>query len=601
MEDLSLSTNKMRAKTLAVVAGSALILTGCGGDGEPDPGADAPPAGEETEEPTGEATGGEEPPAATGPFTYGYEQEFQSYNPNTAESNLAANHQMLQQVLEGFWYFGPDGSIVSNENFGTYEITSEDPFTVSYTIGDDVSWSDGDPFDCDDIMLHWAVTSGNPPTGMEDEEGNPIRVFSTAGTVGLEDSEPPTCVDGEKSFDLVYDVPYADYASAFGVGMMPAHIVEEQSGVADIIQPILDGDAEALAPAGEFYNTGWRFDPGTLQPEISPSLGPYQMTEWQAGQSLTFTADENYWGEPPASETVVVRYIAQDGQAQALQNNEIQAMDPQPNADLVAQLEALGDAVNVSTHDQYTYENFVFNFTSIFESRELREAFALCLPRQQMVDTLIVPQNPEAIVQNSRYVFPFEPEYQEVAEAIIGDEYVTQDIEGARAIVEAEGATGEQVRIGWATPNPRRVQQIALVTGACGPNGAGFDIVDVGADDFFSVGLPAGDFEIAMFAWATSPLVTASSSTFTTGGGTNLGSYSNPEVDALIGELNQTFDETAQIELIIQIETILWDDLATIPVFAFPAILATAANAEEVVYNATQAGLTWNMDEWTLT
>ncbi len=123
----------------------------------------------------------------------------------------------------------------------------------------------------------------------------------------------------------------------------------------------------------------------------------------------------------------------------------------------------------------------------------------------------------------------------------------------------------------------------------------------MGADDFFSVGLPAGDFEIAMFAWATSPLVTASSSTFTTGGGTNLGSYSNPEVDELIGELNQTFDETAQIELIIQIETNLWDDLATIPVFAFPAVLATAANAEGVVYNATQSGLTWNMDEWTLT
>ena len=54
----------------------------------------------------------------------------------------------------------------------------------------------------------------------------------------------------------------------------------------------------------------------------------------------------------------------------------------------------------------------------------------------------------------------------------------------------------------------------------------------------------------------------------------------------------------AQTELIIQIETLLWDDLATIPIFAFPGVIATASDAEGVVYNPTQAGLTWNAYEW---
>jgi peptide/nickel transport system substrate-binding protein len=101
-----------------------------------------------------------------------------------------------------------------------------------------------------------------------------------------------------------------------------------------------------------------------------------------------------------------------------------------------------------------------------------------------------------------------------------------------------------------------------------------------------------------MFAWAGSPLVTGSSAIYQTGGGSNYGNYSNKEVDKLISQLNQTTDPDAQKQIIIQMETILWDDLATIPVFAFPGIVAYDANATGVEYNATQAGLTWNMQDW---
>jgi peptide/nickel transport system substrate-binding protein len=586
----------MRAKAIAVVAGGSLILTACGGGGGDD-GA-APPTGEET--------GGETGGTAADTFTYAAEQEFAAYNANTADQNALRNSEVLNQVLEGFWFFGPDGSIVRNEGFGTYEQVSEDPLTVQYTIGDDVAWSDGEPFDCDDIYLAWVGGSGYVQSEQPvlDDEGEPTDeteqapLFSTAGTAGLEDSQPPQCEDGDKEFTLVYDQPFGDWQAVFGSGMMPAHVVERESGVEDLIAPIRDQDVETLQPAAEFYNTAWVFNPGELKPDISPALGPYQLDSWQAGQSLTLTANESYWGEAPATPTVTARFIAQDGQAQALQNNEVQLISPQPNVDLVAQLEQLGNTVNVSTHDEYTYEHYDFNFDTAFENRALREAFALCLPRQTIVDSLIVPQNPEAIVLNSRYVFPFEPDYQQVADAITPEEFKTQDVEAARAILEAEGAIGQDLRLGYQTPNPRRSDQAAAVIASCGPDGAGFNVIDQGADDFFGVGLDQGLFEVAMFAWAGSPLVTGASSTFVTGGGNNNGNYSNEEVDALIDQLNQETDLDAQQELIIQIETILWEDLATIPVFTFPALLATVQGVENVEFNATQASITWNMDEW---
>ena len=54
-------------------------------------------------------------------------------------------------MLTGFWEFGEDGTVVPDEEFGTYEKTSDDPLTVEYKINPDAAWSDGEPIDCDDV------------------------------------------------------------------------------------------------------------------------------------------------------------------------------------------------------------------------------------------------------------------------------------------------------------------------------------------------------------------------------------------------------------------------------------------------------------------
>ncbi|NLT54532.1 MAG: ABC transporter family substrate-binding protein [Actinomycetales bacterium] len=569
---------------LAVAAASAVVLTGCTSGSDKD------------EE-------GAKPSASTQPITitYAYEQEFQAYNPNTADQNASLNAVPLQQVLRGFWYYGPDGSVQPDTEFGTYEKVSDNPLTVKYTFNQKAVWSDGEPIDCDDAVLGWAANNGKYKTGKKDSEGNDIAVFSSAGTVGYEDADKPQCADGEKTFTLVYTKPFADWVALFGGGsMMPAHIVEKESGVPDIIAAVDGDDQAALKKAGEFYNTAWVYKKGELKPEISPSSGTYQLSAWQAGQSLTLKANPKWWGTPPNAETIVIRFIKQDQQAQALQNGEIQAMDPQPNAELLKQLEGIGDSIKVTTGDQFTYEHLDFNLrnNSPFKDRDLREAFTKCLPRQQIVDNLIKPQNPKAQIQNSRYVFTFQSNYKKVADAIVGTKHDALDVEGAKSILESKGKAGMTVRIAYQTPNPRRTSQVDLIRDSCGQ--AGFKIVDAGSESFFADGLFNGKFDIAMFAWAGSPLVTGSSSTYTTNGGNNFGKYTSPTVDDLISKLNAELNKDKQEELIIQVEKALWEDLATIPVYAFPGILATVSNGENFVYNASQAGLMWNSNKWGL-
>lgn len=575
-EDLNLSTLRTGAKALAAIAATSLVLSACAADDE---------------EPSDSSTS-----AATAPitFTWAYEQEFGSYNQGTADGNSLANAVVLNQVLRSFWYFAPDGSVAPDTEYGTYEKTSDDPLTVQYTFNDAAVWSDGEPIDCDDIVLTWLARSG--VTG---DKG-----FSTASATGYQDMQKPQCADGDKTVTVVYDTPFADWAGLFGANeIMPAHILEAQSGVADIIAAADDPKSADLKPAIEFWNSGWNLEPGQLKPDIMPSAGPYTISDWQAQQSITLTANPKWWGTPPKSQTIVIRYIGGDQQVQALENGEVNAMDPQPQVELINQLEAAGDKVKYSTGDQFTYEHLTLNVADgPFKDKKVREAFAKCVPRQQIVDNLIKPINANAGIQQSRWVFPFQPAYSQFETGVGGEKYNEVDVDGAKKLLQAADAVGTTIRIGWRKDpealNQRRADTVALIQDSC--DKAGFKIKDNGTADFFEVALPNSDFDAAMFAWIGSALVTGSNDIFKSNGGSNFGKYKNPEVDKALNALAVETDPDAQIPLIKQADTLIWDDIAQIPLFAYPGVVATTPDAEGVVYNASQADLTWNAYAWSL-
>ncbi len=560
--------------------------------------------------------GDEDDGAAGATFTYAYDQEFDSYNSQTSGSNVTQNTIVMNRVTPGFYRFAPDGSLEPETVFGSYTKTSDDPLTIEYAFADGAVWSDGEPIDCDDAWLQYIANSGRfvqlddagqPVLSDLDEDGTvgeteATPLFDSAGTTGYDLISDLVCSDGDKAFTVTYSEPFADWEGLFDK-FLPAHVLEEQAGVEDFIAAAQAGDQAAMVAAGEFWSTGWSgFAPGELPDEaLIPSAGPYKLQSWEAGQSITLVANDRWWGEAPKSPTVVIRFVPGNGQAQALQNREIQAMDPQPDADLVDQLDALGDSVVVESADSFTFEHLDFNFRSpVFSDLRVRQAFALCVPRQKMVDDLIKPANENAIILDSRYFLPFQDEYEEVAAAIVDDQYSAVDIAGAQALLAEAQVADPTVRVGYIGGNQRRADQYTLIHESCGQ--AGFTIVDGGSATFFDDDgeLANGNFDVAMFAWAGSPLVTGSSSAYVTGGGNNLGSYSNAQVDSLLDQLNITPVKADQVELIKQIETILWDDLASIPLFAFPGLAAYASNAQGVVFNASQAGLTWNMEDWTV-
>ena len=525
--------------------------------------------------------------------------DFLSYNGLQSNTYTTYNSAVADRMFSSFWYFGTDGSIIPDKDFGTYEKTSDDPLTVKYTISDDAKWSDGTPVTAGDFIVHWAANNDTIKA-----EGAETPLFDS---ISFEQGKYiPEAPEGEadgKEFTVTYPEPYADWEILISTAL-PAHIVAEEAGMSfeELVTAAKEKDVEALTPAAEFWNDGWDFSPGEL-PDASlvPSMGSYKFKDggWQAGQSITLEANPEYWGTPAATKELVLRFADPKTHVQALQNGDLDVIEPQATVDTLQQLEGLGDSVNVQTGDQLTWEHVDYNRGegSVFaDSPELREAFALCLPRQQIVDNLIKPIYADAQVMNLREVFPFQDKYQEVVDAAYPKEMDEPNIEKAKELVEKSGVSTPTVRLGYQAGNQRRTETVALIKSSC--DQAGFDVQDANSPVFFKEVMPAGDYDAALFAWAGSGQKASGANIYQSDGAQNQQSYNNPEVDAAWDKLATSLDENEQLEQVKTIEKLLWEDFQAIPLYAHPGLVGHKADVANVRDTAAQSGALWNVEQW---
>ena len=604
----------------ALAAGSALILSACApgggnaGDSSSngsgasqggDSGAGNVIEGDKGQKLTAEASGPEladlgDVETQDGSIAYSVgADDFLSYNGLQSNTYTTYNSAVVDRLFSSFWYFGTDGSIIPNEDFGTYEKTSDDPLTVKYTISDDAKWSDGTPVTAGDFIVHWAANNDTIKA-----EGAETPLFDS---ISFEQGKYiPEAPEGEadgKEFTVTYPEPYADWEILISTAL-PAHIVAKEAGMSfeELVTAAKEKDVEALTPAAEFWNDGWDFSPGEL-PDASlvPSMGPYKFKDggWQAGQSITLEANPEYWGAPAATKELVLRFADPKTHVQALQNGDLDVIEPQATVDTLQQLEGLGDDVNVQTGDQLTWEHVDYNRGegSVFaDSPELREAFALCLPRQQIVDNLIKPIYADAQVMNLREVFPFQDKYQEVVDAAYPKEMDQPNIEKAKELVEKSGVSTPTVRLGYQAGNQRRTETVALIKSSC--DQAGFDVQDANSPVFFKEVMPAGDYDAALYAWAGSGQKASGANIYQSDGAQNQQSYNNPEVDAAWDKLATSLDENEQLEQVKTIEKLLWEDFQAIPLYAHPGLVGHKADVANVRDTAAQSGALWNVEQW---
>jgi peptide/nickel transport system substrate-binding protein len=607
-----LRITRKAAAAVSIAAAGALALTACSSSSGDDEGGDD--SGINTESSVNIA----------------WNQPFFSYNQESITGNATANSVITYLTKSGFNYYDSELNLVQDESFGTYEKTSDDPLTVEYTFADTAKWSDGVPVSPQDFLLEWAAQSGtyNTVEAEYDEEGNVTNQEALDAGIAFDAAAPCAAlietpeIDGS-TITFTYSKPFADWETCMTAPTLPAHVVGERAlgtaageeSATAVADAILNSDSAALSKIAKVWSTDFNYTSLPDDEALYLSNGAYIMTDFVEDQYMTLKANEAYEGENTASiGTVTVRWNGDPmGQVQALQNGEVDLINPQSTADVLAALQDI-DGLEVETSPEGTYEHVDLQQGNggpfdpaayggdAEKAKKVRQAFLKTIPRQDIVDSLIKPLQEDAEVRSSYTVVPGSPNYDAVSEASGQDaQYGEVDIEGAKALLAEAGVPAVNVRLLFDPENTRRQNEYQLIAASAAEAGFTVTPYQVQTDWGTDLSNATSFYDAALFGWQSeSTAVTESDANYRTGATNNYYGYSNTEVDALFDQLQVATDPDEQTELLGQIEKHLVDDAFGVTIFQFPGVTAwnpeTIDNISKVSINPTVFAQFW---KWT--
>lgn len=593
------------ASLIAVSATAALLLAACGGGGAGDEPGSSPSTQDFDPGAVGRTDEPYNRPMVTdiGDIAVTVDEGFQDYNNNTGAANSLANVYVLPLLQPSPYFVDEQLNLrVDKDYMDAITVVSTNPQVVEWKWRQDAVWSDGRPVGCKDMYLLWLAANTTVRDGA-------AQIFDSPPT-GYDRISRLDCTPDGKTVTATFSTPFADYRGLFstalqaGSQLVPAHILEQRTGIADITEIDPKVDTPELRKAGQFFTTGWNgFDPA-----VALSAGPYRIESSTRNDTTVLVRNDRWWGNPGGPAKLTVTAVT-DSQAnvQKLLNKEAQVIGPQAESAVAEQIRAQGGEFTVFARGGQTYEHIDFQMTKpLFrDNPEFRRAVATCLDRQDIVDKLIRSVDPNAQALGN---FLFQPN-----EAGYTDHYTdlgVGDVAAAKAIMEGGGWTlgpdgvyaKNGVRAGFKLGHKlvdRRNQTVQLAAASCKP--AGIEIIDDPAEDFNDRRLPAGDFDAALFAWVGSPIKSSATANYLSrerGGTNNYNNYSNSEVDELLLASDAELDFAKRTLLLNEADTVMAADLHSIPLFQLTDFAAADRAIGPVSYLGFSGGPLWNAFAW---
>ena len=318
----------------ATVLAACFALAGCGGLG--DTGADIFPEGFDPDNVE----------AAQGDWLITrLPSEMEHLNPYTATDAYAT--QVQSYVFEGLMERDPETLEMKPLLAESYEI-SDDHLTYTFTLRDDVHFSDGEPVTVDDVLFSFNTVL--------DPQVNAPHARNY-----LQDIETVEAVD-DRTVQFEVSQPYYRHLVMIGsLYIIPEHIYGE----------------------GDFNN-----HPNNREPVGS---GPYAFERWQTNQEVRIVRNENYWGEEPYIDRRVFRIITEDNAAfQVLRREDMDVMNLTPELwqnqanrpDFEARFQKL-------PHSEPRYSYIGWNLRRPqFDDRRVRQALTMLLNREEILEEI---------------------------------------------------------------------------------------------------------------------------------------------------------------------------------------------------------------------
>jgi peptide/nickel transport system substrate-binding protein len=538
-----------------------------------------------------------------GTATMGLDEDLAGFNINTS----AASETVLQEIMNMVW---PQAFIVTNklqpalntQLLQSARVTSQSPQTVVYVLNPKAVWSDGTPITADDFMYNWQAQSGN--ADYKDVGGQPYDAASTAGysqiesVVGSNPSSGAACAPGSaadanagmcpngRTVTVTFKPSFADWRSLF-VDIAPAHIAR---------------------------TVGW--NTGFSGPSQVISGSWFKIQSYAADQSVVLTRNPKYWGAPAKLNKLVFQFFTDDDQlVPALQNKEIDILNPSAVNHSMVQTAAQVPNATEKTLPGLGFEHFDFNQADPYLAKlQVREAIAHGVDRQSIITRTVGEISRGIAPLGSRMLVPSQKGYdgtryayaprtsvrllQQLGFKKAGDGYFQPNYgpqKGKDLTFTIQSTAGNTIRSQTEVLFQAQMKAIGVKITI-----QNYDAQTLGNN------LPNGSYQIAEFAWSTTPFVSGNqpiycSYTDSENCGFNWTQSANAQVDALMKQGSSAPSTSAEVNDYNKADGILWQTMVTLPLYQAPQFSAWSNALKGVLPNTSSAGVTWNAEDWRIT
>jgi peptide/nickel transport system substrate-binding protein len=361
-----------------------------------------------------------------------------------------------------------------------------------------------------------------------------------------------------------------------------------------------------------------------LRVEVSAKLplgwGPYIIDEWEPGRQLHFIRNLNYFragsGLPKFDELTFLIFPDADAAVSALVDGTCDVLDPSTRLDgqvgLLQQLQ-LDNQASLLTAQTMTMEwlgigiapaSYDNNFDvredrpDFFGDKRTRQAIALCLDRQRVVDTVLfgLSQVPDSYLPTDHplhnanvQTYEFNPASgNQILEDVGWLDHDNNPSTPRQALGVTNVPPETPLVLNYFTSSATQRHQVAeIFTQSLAECGIGLNVIYSSASDFYAQG-PAGplfgrQFDIAEYAmgvnslepqcsWFTSSQIPGEENHWV---GTNVSGYENPVFDAACQKALQTVSTDPEYAFHQEAQASFAADVPSIPLYLRLRVAAT--------------------------
>ncbi len=540
-----------------------------------------------------------------------------NFNPLTPQGATRATRQTMAQIWPSPFIITPQFSPTINYAFvSSAELVSVNPETIVYQINPKAKWSDGVPISVDDFIYNWHAQSGDP--SYRDVGGMPYSVNST---LGYSDIASIVGSNNGKQVKVIFKSPFSDWESLFDP-LVPAHVAQKY---------------------------GWNSGFTTYNPAIEVSGGPYEISS-VSSQQVVLSVNPNYWGTPPQIDQVILRLDPNaDQYANQLATDQIQVVETPGEVNVLQQIDGLA---NVAQPVQLTptlgFEELDFNQNDPTLAKLLiRQAIANYTDRNaliaagpgQMALSGPIPQEDD----NHIYVPAQSGQYQPNGSAYdsphpnLAARQLVQAgyVQGSDNMWHADTKTGPVLSFSLLADESDPILEAVAETFVSQMKASGIEVnlVNQSATQIDN-SLLSGSWQLALVTQHSSPFpasfatiysdpqllaptsntttssasiqsgqstTTTSAASGSTGKPLNYFGYNNTLVDQLFSKAITNPDLFDASEDYNMIDTQLWSDMVSLPIYEDLEIVANTMDVNGVLANPSNSTIFWNLNQWTMT